>query len=194
MIEEAIVHVGMHKTGSSSIQATLHNLASEPDAPAGYLKLNSPNHSGFFMTLLSEKPEEYHAHKLNGRTKEEAKEIQKRFERDLEDALSVFDSRVLIISAEDLSAPSVTENMLGRLKGILSRYCHSLRVVGYVRPPVAYMQSAFQERLKVESSITWMRRNFGRITVIGSRRWIKSLEKRRLILFLSCQTRYIKVM
>ncbi|GAB2718977.1 hypothetical protein [Halomonas garicola] len=148
MIEEAIVHVGMHKTGSSSIQATLHNLASEPGAPAGYLKLNSPNHSGFFMTLLSEKPEEYHAHKLNGRTKQEAKEIQKRFERDLEYALSVFDSRVLIISAEDLSAPGMTENMLGRLKNILSRYCCSVRVVGYVRPPVAYMQSAFQQRLK----------------------------------------------
>lgn len=148
MIEEAIVHVGMHKTGSSSIQDTLHNLASEPGAPVRYLKLNSPNHSGFFMTLLSEQPEEYRAHKINGCTKAEARAIQQRFESDLEERLSAFGSRRLVVSGEGLSAPGVTEGMLVRLKRLLLRHCRSVRVIGYVRAPVGYMQSAFQQRLK----------------------------------------------
>jgi len=48
MIEEAIIHVGMHKTGSSSIQETLHHLEPRRRSSVGYLKLNSPNHSAFF--------------------------------------------------------------------------------------------------------------------------------------------------
>ncbi|USZ49719.1 hypothetical protein [Halomonas sp. DN3] len=148
MIEEAIIHVGMHKTGSSSIQSTFHNLEISDDAPVGYLKLNSPNHSGFLMTLLSEKPEEYHANKLNGRSKEESRAIQQRFESEFEERLSLFCARKLVISGEDLSAPNVSESMLQRLKARLLRYCRSVRVIGYVRSPVGYMQSAFQQRLK----------------------------------------------
>lgn len=148
MIEEAIVHVGMHKTGSSSIQHTLHNLIAQPDSAVGYLKLNSPNHSEFLMTLLSERPEEYHSHRLNGRTVAEVQEIKQQHEQQFKAAISAFCGRVILISGEDLSAPGVNVNMLTRLKELLLNHCHSVRIIGYARPPVAYMQSAFQQRLK----------------------------------------------
>ncbi|MCC4270458.1 hypothetical protein LL254_07020 [Marinobacter nauticus] len=148
MIEEAVIHVGMHKTGSSSIQSTLHNLGQDLGSGFGYLKLNSPNHSGFFMTILSKKPEEYHAHKLNCRSKEEVINIQARYEAQLDEALSSFKMGKVIISAEDLSAPSVTTEMLEYLRERISQYCRKIRIIGYVRPPLGYMQSAFQQRLK----------------------------------------------
>jgi len=148
MIDEAIVHVGMHKTGSSSIQNTLHNLHPKSCSATGYLKLNSPNHSGFFMTILSKNPEDYHAHKLNGRSKEEVRKIQARYAKQLESALASFSFKKVVVSAEDLSAPDVTAEMLENLKLALSRHCRRVRVIGYVRPPVGYMQSAFQQRLQ----------------------------------------------
>jgi len=148
MIEEAIIHVGMHKTGSSSIQETLHHLEPRRRSSVGYLKLNSPNHSAFFMTLLSDKPEEYHAHRLNGRSKNEVRRMQFAYARRFESALEDFEFKKVVLSAEALSSPVVTAKMLDCLKISLSKYCERIRIIGYVRSPVSYMQSAFQERLK----------------------------------------------
>ena len=53
MIEEAIVHIGMHKTGSSSIQAAY---SGDQLGNVVYLDLPSANHSGFLFALLSKYP------------------------------------------------------------------------------------------------------------------------------------------
>ncbi|AJY51409.1 MULTISPECIES: hypothetical protein [Halomonadaceae] len=145
MIEEAIVHVGMPKTGSSSIQDTLSRL---PMQGVEYLSLNSPNHSGFLMTVLSDNPHDYHSHASNGLSYKEVQELKKNYTQKLHYALENVDKPKILISAEDLSRPDGSISELKYFQQILLGYCKRVRVIGYVRPPIGYMQSAFQQRLK----------------------------------------------
>jgi hypothetical protein len=146
MIDEAIVHVGMHKTGSSSIQETFSKIDS---SELKYLNLGvSANQSGFFGTLLSENPENFHPNLMNGRSAAESQRRKRYFAEVFERELSQSSARRILISAELLSAPWVTVSMLETLRDTLKKYCRKIRVLGYVRPPVGYMQSALQQRLK----------------------------------------------
>lgn len=146
MIEEAIIHVGMHKTGSSSIQETFSGLSIDN---VEYLSLGgSANHSEFFGTILSDKPEDFHPNLMNGRDADASQQRKNQFSQNLDLALSQSSARRVLISAELLSASWVTTKMLDTLRLRLENYCRKLCVIGYVRPPVAYMQSAFQQRLK----------------------------------------------
>ncbi|WP_281662145.1 hypothetical protein [Halomonas sp. Alg239-R46] len=145
MINEIIIHVGMHKTGSSSIQETFSNI---PMEEVEYLSLGSSNHSGFFSTLLSKKPENYHTHRRNGLNKTQVRELQQSYMEKLHTVLQGVTKKIALISAEDLSSSSNEYSELEYLKDILSPYCRRIRLIGYVRPPAGYMQSAFQQRMK----------------------------------------------
>ncbi|NYS78424.1 hypothetical protein HZS80_12020 [Halomonas glaciei] len=145
MINEIIVHVGMHKTGSSSIQETL---SKTPMEDVEYLSLGSSNHSGFFSTLLSKHPENYHAHRKNGLNKSQARELQKSYVEKLHAVLQGVTKNKVLISAEDLSSSGNEYCELEYLKEMLLPHCSRIRLIGYVRPPAGYMQSAFQQRMK----------------------------------------------
>lgn len=145
MIEEAIVHVGMHKTGSSSIQDTFSKISMEE---IQYLSLGSYNHSGFLATLLSDNPENYHSHARNARTTIQVQALKESYTQQLHDALKKTKKSRILISAEYLSKPKGGKDELTYLKNLLLAYCKRIRVIGYVRPPVGYMQSSFQQRLK----------------------------------------------
>ena len=135
----------MHKTGSSSIQETFSNI---PMEEIEYLSLGSSNHSGFFSTLLAKKPENYHTHRKNGLNKTQARELQQSYMEKLHTVLQGVTKKIVLISAEDLSSSSTEYSELEYLKEILSPYCRRIRLIGYVRPPAGYMQSAFQQRMK----------------------------------------------
>ncbi|WP_281662143.1 hypothetical protein [Halomonas sp. Alg239-R46] len=152
MIEEAIVHVGMHKTGSSSIQDTLSQL---PMEGVEYLALTSPNHSGFLATLLPEKPEKHHSHVRNGRSVAQVKALKESYVKLLHDALKSVKKPRVLISAEYLSQPDESISELVHLREILLSYCKRIRVIGYVRGPIGFMQSAFQQTLKGGSNLSF---------------------------------------
>lgn len=145
MINEIIVHVGIHKTGSSSIQEIL---SKTPMEDVEYLSLGSSNHSGFFSTLLSKHPENYHAHRKNGLNKSQARELQKSYVEKLHAVLQGVTKSKVLISAEDLSSSGNEYCELEHLKEMLLPHCSRIRLIGYVRPPAGYMQSAFQQRMK----------------------------------------------
>lgn len=145
MIDEAIVHVGMHKTGSSSIQEAFSK-HSHPDLE--YLSLGAANHSAFMATLLLDEPETYFRHVNDRISASEARQLQVDYMGRFQSELANVRKKRVLISAEFLSLPRVTPEMLEKLRIVLESYCKSIRIVGYVRPPVAYMQSAFQQRLK----------------------------------------------
>jgi hypothetical protein len=69
MKRRVIVHIGMHKTGSSSIQHTLYQRLA--DASFEYADLGCANHSEQIHSLFSSSPERYHLHRKRGRSKEE---------------------------------------------------------------------------------------------------------------------------
>lgn len=145
MIDEAIIHIGMHKTGSSSIQETFSRLKMPG---VEYLSLGTPNHSGFMATILMDNPEGHHSHVRRGATKTEVYRLRDCYlERFAAQLASVKEKRI-IISAEYLSHCSCGEKQLLKLKEILEPWCLKFFVIGYVRPPIGFMQSAFQQKLK----------------------------------------------
>lgn len=145
MIDEIIVHVGMHKTGSSSIQETLSKVQMQA---VEYLSIGPSNHSAFFSTLLSKHPENYHTHRKSGLSKSKVRDLQLLYVKKLHTALQNVTKKKVLISAEDLSSSSNGYSELEYLKELLVSYCKRIRIVGYVRPPAGYMQSAFQQRMK----------------------------------------------
>ncbi|MBK8815438.1 MAG: hypothetical protein IPN42_08010 [Methylococcaceae bacterium] len=142
---DCILHIGMHKTGSSSIQSTLCKLPATAEfeylsfAPTG-------NNSGFISSLFWEFPEQYHGNVKQGLTSEQVKEKNKKNKDKFELALKQTRSKTVIFSAEDISA--FKEKELYALKSFLMPLCNSIKVIGYIRSPIGFIQSALQQMIK----------------------------------------------
>lgn len=148
-----ILHIGLHKTGTSSIQATLkHNQGVLRGRGVLYPGFLPPNHSQFFINAFSERAEHYHANRRQGldaaAIAERASEQMDRLGR----ALSRFDGPTVLLSGEDactLQAPEVTQvrsrlDALAGSVGVNTAY----RVLLYTRNPAAFVSSAMQENVK----------------------------------------------
>lgn len=140
-----ILHIGMPKTGSSSIQATLCNCTMDMDVEFVDLMGNG-NSSHLIHNLCSEHPEWYYANAKEGFAAEQISEFSKPFFERLSDLLSKTHAKKVIISGEDICY--LNEIELNRLKDFLMVFCDSIFVIGYVRPIISYMQSALQQVIK----------------------------------------------
>lgn len=144
---DAIIHPGMHKTGTSSIQATLVKVR-----PEGLIVTDvaSGNMSGVMALLFLDQPREHHSLKSRGLSIEKVQDMRAaRFERlDLQTRQGAEKGERAIFTAEFIcNAP---RNAVERLAQFYRERGYHPRVVAYVRAPVSYMQSAFQQRLKGE--------------------------------------------
>lgn len=140
-----IIHIGMHKTGTSAIQSALSQL---DDNRFRYARIgNSPNHSVPVYAIfnaaagalkVTERYLAQHGFALDGY---------------LQDAMEALDSelarakgRTLVISGEDI-ARLTAEGALAMRK-YFERSCDDINVVAYIRSPASYMTSAFQEMVR----------------------------------------------
>jgi hypothetical protein len=139
-----IVHIGMHKTGSTSIQHSLHGF---DDARFLYARLgDNPNHSLPMLSLFLSQPE---LHPLFRRKGADAAAVSKFIEKtrtDLERAVVAANGRTLVISGEAIS--HFPRDALIRLRDDFQRRFEDVMIVGYVRSPAARMSSSFQEQVK----------------------------------------------
>ncbi len=136
MKKKCIVHIGMQKTGSTSIQGTLsRNLLSETFY---YLDLGYESHSilisSIFIadTVISAKRKLEH---MNASTKE--KLIEK---------INLSKKPIMIISGEGI--PQLSKNALVELKEFLYQYFEEITIFSYIRSPKSYIESLFQQRVK----------------------------------------------
>ncbi|WP_256759523.1 hypothetical protein [Cohnella sp. WQ 127256] len=151
-IKEVIFHVGLHKTGTSSIQESLYlekNNQLLESKGILYPRSIAANHSVTFYSLFSEYPERYHMNIKRGLSEAEIGSANREYVRDLLDELRKRKGDKLVISGEDISKLSTN----GLIK--LREFIHSvssrklnIRVVVYVRHPVKWAISAYQERIK----------------------------------------------
>lgn len=142
---DCILHIGMHKTGTSSIQQTLSK--QQPCSDFEFINFGSGgNSSSFFYTLFSENAELHHINKRDGLTRDQIFDINKNNSEKLKSVLENTRSRLIIISGEGVSL--LEENEIYKLKEFLDQYCKSIRVIGYVRSPISYVQSSFQQNIK----------------------------------------------
>ncbi len=143
-IKECIVHIGLHKTGSSSIQNTLNNADIGLDFV--YLNLGIPNHSIPIYSLFTEKPEQYYIHKRKGLSKENVIDYNKKMMTRLINGIDSSTADKIIISGEDISG--LSKPALKKFKEFLQLFFSKVTIVAYVRNPYSFMQSSFQERVK----------------------------------------------
>src|SRR4029078_13590590 len=136
-----IIHIGMHKTGSSSIQRSLRRM---DDARFLYPRLGGRyNHSLPIYCLFASEPERHHL--LRASRPEEITQYKASVAEDLARSIAALEGRTLLISGEDIS--TLPEADLPSLKSHFERY-FDVTIVGYVRPHAAFMASVFQQGVK----------------------------------------------
>lgn len=146
-MKRCIIHIGAHKTGSTSIQRSLHGFG---DGHFLYAGLDQPNHSLAMQSLFGANPALHHIHLARGRDAAGVAAYTDRARAALEKSIAAAGDRALLISGESISlmaAPSLL-----RLRDHFLSHCDELSIVGYVRPPGAFMSSSFQQRVKSGSA------------------------------------------
>ena len=143
-----ILHIGPHKTGSTSIQQSLHRGREILEKyGAYYLNTNSFNHSWLISSAFASRVyKDYH------RKVKQGKEID--YDKyDCTTALNILEKNIrgnnhpiFIISAEDIAA--FHPNELTKLKKFLDARFDSTLIVGFVRPPMNFAISYAQQILK----------------------------------------------
>lgn len=141
-MKHCILHFGMHKTGSSSIQDTLFH--ARRVGGAIYLSLGHANASGAVQALAQGRSSEG-LQRRRGWPEERLAHKRQRAIRLLGHAAQGPGER-FILSAEALSHLDVDE-----LQTVVEQIgCHfdQVTAVGYIREPVGYMSSAFQQHVR----------------------------------------------
>lgn len=141
------LHIGVQKTGTTSIQQTMFkNRESLLARGINYLPFDA-NHGGFLISLLSEKP---HKERRNIRryvdTPEKAATFNASNRERLTEVLSSNRCSKILISGEGLSI--IPEEAVRRLKQMFDPYAAGYRVIVYARDPYDYSNSAFLQRIK----------------------------------------------
>jgi hypothetical protein len=139
------LHIGMHKTGTTSLQANLRRI--EATREWQYICIGGKQHMNTpFHAMFATNPFHYHWFHKQGISPEALAEKGANLRERLTEAISTSTSETIIMSAEAL--PLVDKAGIQRIKEFLDPLFDEIRVIGYVRPPVSYKISIFQEMVK----------------------------------------------
>lgn len=138
------LHIGMHKTGTTSVQRTLASIAN----PKGwaYITVGGPNMGRALYAMFATQPHDYYWFKQRGETPDQIARNGAILRLKLAKAIEECSQENFIISSETLS--NIDAQGISKLHSFLKPLCDEVRVIGYVRPPVGFKISFFQQRLK----------------------------------------------
>ena len=153
--KEVIIHAGLNKTGTSSIQQTCFAnrklLIRQGVLFPGCWK---PNHSLPLYSAFCDHPEKFHINVREGLTLQEIRERDKKFLKELEAEITKIEWNKLILSGEAVSL--LTKENLDKLKNFLMQLVAGdvrFRIIIFVRHPVPWGASFVQQRVKSGSSL-----------------------------------------
>jgi len=139
-----IVHMGMHKTGTTSIQESLNNFE---DDKFVYAKLgNHGNHSLPVYSAFADNPNSHHLHRASQRDDDAVRAYVAQVWIDFDRSFAKARGRTLLVSGEDIGV--LPDRILVKLRDYLRSRAGDVKIVGYVRSPAGFMQSHFQQRVK----------------------------------------------
>jgi hypothetical protein len=142
------LHVGMHKTGTTSIQQTLHaHRDALRRAGLSWFDAAESNHSRAVFSAFTEAPHAYHVNRRHGLHRPDDAAAHAARSRD---ALLAFLAEApgpgLIISGEDIGM--LGEGGIRRMLAAFRPLVDRIVVVGMVRPPRSFIASAIQQRIR----------------------------------------------
>ncbi len=144
MLDRIVLHIGMNKTGSTSIQKVLSTL-DMPDHH--YAQMGPPNHSIRLYTVFGG-PAQYEKLLERGFTQAQINRRKRKWRADLEREIAQCSKPCLILSGEGLSSAFCDFEMVRDLGAYLKSKSRTQQVIGYVRKPYSLMNSVFQQRIK----------------------------------------------
>ncbi|MFM8374100.1 MAG: hypothetical protein ACKOCO_17130 [Bacteroidota bacterium] len=156
MIKKIYLHIGLHKTATTTIQSTLYSERSRlaeagilyPEFYMGEEPVN--NHSIPFYSMFCGNPEEYHINvRKDITTEEDVKKLHSDYRKQIESQITNFHGETLVISGEDICLLSKTElmHLQSYLTGITQPDVF-FRVILVCRHPVAWFKSVSQTFVK----------------------------------------------
>jgi len=157
-VRQCILHFGIPKTGSTSIQESLSSGLTDPDFY--YPDLGHSNHSMFLEAAFSEKPELYHANYKRGIGREQLLSERPAVLQRLADEIGRCGPRTMVLSAEHLLHFKQSEST--DLLAFFSGQACQLQLVAYVRPMRGLVESLFTQALREPGwrvpaeSLTWV--------------------------------------
>jgi hypothetical protein len=147
-IRECILHVGLHKTGSSSIQSFL---SSHTLPGILYPDLGEANQSRPLATAFRSDATKYH---LNRKARLDPSTVEQRRNEtrsSLDKAFASLEGRRMVLSAEDLSL--FPEDDLADFVAFLAQRAGKIRGLAYIRAVSGWLESLFQETLRNSSRL-----------------------------------------
>ena len=156
MIKTVFLHIGGHKTGSTSIQESLGKLRDVLISHGCLYPLfeiegtTINNHSIPFFSMFAKNAESYHPNISRGYdSADKVQLLNENYRKQLTGQLDRFDGENLIISGEDISV--LDSESIGRLKDYLFEVTNTdiaIKVILFCRNPITYARSHIQEIVK----------------------------------------------
>lgn len=140
-MKEILIHVGIHKTGSTSLQTSLVNF---DDGSSFYPDLSDPNHSVPFQTMFSHDHLNDHWTRLGESTADQVNRVGTLFQTAIE---KLEDRNRVIFSGENISL--LTQIDLRKIKDFFTaRFSCRFRILMLIRSPIDWISSMIQEEVK----------------------------------------------
>ena len=151
-----IVHVGMHKTGTSSIQSTFFH-RNNPDFE--YVDWTGPNHNELFVLLFLEadRLSKYKGFVNKGpELIRQLPDLRSEWLAKFTDQISNTNAEKMLFSAENISLPNM-DRATQALHDCVSAHSRTVAACGYVRNPYNLVESLFQQNLKYTNLTAFMK-------------------------------------
>jgi len=185
MIKTIYLHIGVHKTATSSIQEALGK-ARALLAHGGYLypvftkrEMIIYNHSIVFYSMFFQKPETYHMNVLYGYNNPDAvNELNRSYHNQLIRQIEDFQGDKMILSGEDISILWLKplENLKNYLIEITNPEVH-IEVILFCRHPLTWSRTHIQEVIKGGKSLEETRRNNATVILQNYQKKIKTFAR-----------------
>ena len=142
MVSEILLHVGMHKTGTTALQSALSGY---DDGRIRYARLGHANHSIPFVTCFASEPHRYHVWQRIGASRDRVAQERRIFRERLDNELLADHRRLLVVGEEISLLPRAA---IGTMADALRGAGRDVRILAYLRDPLGYVTSAFQQQVR----------------------------------------------
>lgn len=158
-MKRAVIHIGTHKTGTTTIQKTLFSARSKllSDTQILYPSIHANQSDHLGTIFLDKPPRRLQMRGLDTTDESSVARLQERFRASLEADLAAPNWHTLVISAELLCL--FDPKAVARFIEWLTEYVSIISVVAFVRHPVDWARSAVQQRLKGGATLDYLYEN-----------------------------------